>query len=248
MVFFTKVLIEDNPLENKIKWVLGRVLTKTINIFDIVNYNNEYHQLLLRIFSCLLEDHGHSPQFRYKNLDVKSYNEPIFFVKEKNDYVTVFNLQLIADYFSFDSIKISIKSKFIQKKITFNNSILDVKNIPEIETGITVDRQLLEILIKLYVLADHAIEHYDYLIKNEKMDNNHESFGKNTKFLSSIITKEPSKIIQKIIIGNTNKETKKLFNYIVTNSHDEETKRNKLNYDYDEENTTTTSEDDSDSE
>jgi len=223
-------LLKDS-LDNRIKSVIGRALDNakiTQELNTTYAYNNTLQIILFRIVSILLDDFGLEGTFKYKIVENTQLFEPIFAVTGKVSLILVFDQSLIAEY--YNNSDFGITARKIDAKgsrcVQFDsNALLNLtpSSYKPNSDGPPIPSDVMDKLIKLYVLAEHAVEHLHYHHTKNTFDMNHEYFNKNPLFLSHIITLEPDKNIHKQLYSSSappNKKKHKLFSLYKTTECD----------------------------
>jgi len=212
----------NSTLEGKCKEIIGGCYTRDLTPHDFTNYSPNAHLFLKRVYSCLLNDIKHSSDYLFKDIDTKTVGEPIYLIKtERDELVHVFNYQLIAEYFnSASTVRIKLETEADNNFVSYkNNAILKIDELRRDNEGRKVDKPTMLKLLRLYVLADHAAEHfYNYFMK-DNVDNNHEQFRTVPNYLSSIISSTPNKSTHEHVFGRVKNAKAKLMYTFPTNKH-----------------------------
>jgi len=132
--------------------------------------------------------------------------EPIFHIIDKDENVVhIFHPEQIQEYFNQDFLS-NVQVKQLELCRPY---LLEAKNTQEVfKVGELVDKPIIlnqlqsNNLTKLFILCDHALEHllfYYNVGKNEKnFDKNHDHFGTDVRFLSSLISQAPKRSVDEI--------------------------------------------------
>jgi hypothetical protein len=130
----------------------------------------------------------------------KGFAEPVLYVTRLSvkHVVHVFNYGFIAAYFNAPFEDIQVREIFeTQQRLRYKNDAHFVESKDDTLEFLPRALNTLQTIniIRMYTLCDHALEHL-YLTDNglnmKKVDLAHTNFGKNSKYLSALITVEPS--------------------------------------------------------
>jgi hypothetical protein len=129
---------------------------------------------------------------------VRVSSEPVIYIETPQGTLHIFNYDMISSYYNTSIDVCEVREIFEARKgYTFKNDarfIQSTNDEPDLDVRYLNTLQTINAL-KLYTLCDHALEHL-YLNgddpKLRNLDLNHTKFGKTNKFLSGLITQQPS--------------------------------------------------------
>jgi hypothetical protein len=232
---FTEVDLQaDDGLEEKLKCIFGSVTERMTReeLYELDQFNETSMTILRNLLSYLLSEiDSNYYTYNYKEINDVSEFEPIFFVKPKHmfTYIIIFNRQKLSAFYNSDSI---VRAKLVSNKILpyafmKNNAILEIESDYDTlyPTGLRYfEPYIIRKLVQLYVMADHAAEHFYHLVNDNDINNNHSKFGKNITYVSGLITSSPKKENHSLIHGKiASLETNEMFILANGDSDDDST-------------------------
>lgn len=195
---------EKNFFSSELSSILGcGIRINQLDFLNVVSFNENIMTIFKQIYAILLDKKKDIRTFYYIELDkILAWAEPVVYVKKSHYILHIFNQQFIQTFFNtpFDlEVRQILQAKKCLYKIRDNALIQPQPENTEVVTTIHLNELMTQNLLKLYTLADHAVEHL-YLSTT-----NHSKFGKHNIFLSGIITSQPSPEIHNYLFSENKK-------------------------------------------
>lgn len=220
--FFSIVASKNKESANEIS-LEGRILKflgKTVPAEWLLNagapsiYDDDIHKILKKLISVYLDELDYPATYLFKDCNCTFYHEPISLVLENKQIVFLIDYMQIAAYFNKNfSSKVTINENVQKMSIMLQDEpILQLVDALYNESGKNIPKSTLTSFIKLFVIVDHAMEHYQIYKETDTIDNNHRHFGKKLEFLTGLMSNMPNQAADKVIYSKFKKETDTLLN------------------------------------
>ncbi|AJD20091.1 hypothetical protein TONV_031 [Tipula oleracea nudivirus] len=222
--------------QNKIMSVISKCINKQ-NIdnleFTCALYVRSMQDLFVSIYTNILKDHCNLNALRYKNTHCSYICEPVLFAKDKGDrIISIINHDIISKLYMNTNIPTMTMNEYVKYKLN-DDIVFDLaKTSSYMESKISalqykyikLSKALSKKVIRLYVIADHAAQHFLFLLNSTGPKPNanlkHIEFNRDINHLSFIFSKNPDKRKHKLLYSMPDKD---LFKEVHSN------------YDYDDE-------------
>lgn len=209
---------EHQFYQNKITSVLSRCITKQ-NVENLeltcALYARSMQDLFVSIYANILKSTCNLTSLKYINIHCSFTAEPVQFAMDKSiKIVSIINHDIISKlYMNDNKPKLTIKENVSYKlkdDIVFDLSktSLYIDTIKHISSNnykyIKLSKCLSEKVIRLYVIADHAAQHFMYITTNPigqqlNYNSKHQNFNNNIDHLSYIFSNKPDKRKHKLL-------------------------------------------------
>jgi hypothetical protein len=211
---------ENDPmLDCCLKGVLGRIIrsARDVELLNSTDINMHIYMFFKQVYSVLLELHGISNGVcLIKQISERGYcDEPVSYTlngDHVNAIIHIFNKELIHEVLAFQSpyeidVVATEQKRSTKQLIPRSKGILNIgddqRRVYKNE-GFQIPEQAMKNFIKMYVLADHCIEHLHLFIHTHSLDHQHKSFSKNESFLSHLISATPNKKTNEFVYDRPN--------------------------------------------
>ncbi|MCJ7482805.1 MAG: hypothetical protein MUO31_07555 [Thermodesulfovibrionales bacterium] len=217
----------DSIFDCMIKSHIGSALVdqKSLQYIESASsYTREMHEIFKRLYAVLLVHFGGSIPFLYKDIGTLpgntfddstgggggAYNnagECVTFTLNHsgNDVIHLFDLSQISDYFgNFEEFKINatgVSNQKYKQKINFSNDIMSTNRMlfPSEEDTIDISSAGMGVMLKMYTIASHALQHLWSYNQTGSLDLSHSNFFGNQLFFPHIFTSRPSKSVDALV-------------------------------------------------
>ena len=204
---------------NKICSVLSRCITKQ-NIKNLEEscslYNHDMQDLFVKIYANIIRDTVGYNSIKYQNIHCSFKAEPVQFGIDNMFPVSIINHDTISKIYMNSNKAIVTKESInfkVKDDIVFNLEKNTTYTNQNIYRYIKLSKTLAEKVIRLYVIADHAAQHFVYLVTNadnincpnKKSNQKHVDFDQNQNFLPYIFSSSPNEKKHKLLHKSLNK-------------------------------------------
>lgn len=196
-----------------------------VDDLNVIYFTENILTIMKQMYSALIEHHFNENYINLMVIDLPSMPsaEPILLYRVPAGALHIFNLLFIRNMFNalpnFEITDLAVKPKrrFVELK---PNASFQVNIVTEEDIGVKLNDLQMANLVKLFVMCDHAAEHY-HIFQNspELNDYTHINFNKNPSYLSCLISRAPNKSLD---IGLYYKNDKLVKSIFVSSKHVEE--------------------------
>jgi hypothetical protein len=191
--------------------------TSQVTELNVIYFTEDILTIMKQMYSVLIEHHFNESCINLMVVDLPTMPsaEPILLYRVKSGVLHIFNLLFIRKMFNavpnFEITDLLVKPKRRLAELRPNASF-QVNIATDEDIGVKLNDLQMANLVKLFVMCDHAVEHYEIFQNSpDQNDYTHINFNKNPCFLSCLISRVPNKSLDIGLYYKSDKLVKSIF-------------------------------------